>query len=151
MARYSKIYLPLAGDASDAVESPVEAMALAAGGESVLLVEDEEQVRRLTRTILERYGYKVLEASSGAQALEVAASFTGPIHLLLTDVVMPGASGSDLAREIAKARPGIHVLYMSGYTDSSVIKNLILSPGTPFLQKPFTSDGLYRKIREILG
>ena len=146
-----KIYLPLAGDAGEAAESPGEAMALAAGGESVLLVEDEEQVRRLTRTILERYGYKVFEASSGAQALEVAAAFTGPIHLLLTDVVMPGGSGSDLAREIAKARPGIHVLYMSGYTDSSVIKNLILSPGTPFLQKPFTSDGLYRKIREILG
>ena len=146
-----KIYLPAIVDATEAVEQPSEIIAPTAGGEIVLLVEDEEQVRRLTRTILEKYGYKVIEASGAAAALEAAAAHHGPIHVLLTDVVMPGGSGSELARELARSRPGVRVLYMSGYTDNSIIKNLILSPGTPFLQKPFTSDGLHRKIRDVLG
>jgi DNA-binding NtrC family response regulator len=114
-------------------------------------VEDEAQLRELARTMLRRFGYHVILAQNPAEALQVSAGFRGRIHLLLTDVVMPGGSGSDLAREITAARPGIPVLYMSGYTDNVILRQGILRAETPFLQKPFTAENLQRKVREVLG
>src|SRR5262249_32449886 len=112
--------------------------------------EDEDQVRSLARTMLARAGYRVIEAPNGADALRLAAEFPGPIHLLLTDVVMPGMNGVDLAMQLTAARPSLRVLYMSGYTDNAIVKQSGLSPDVPFLQKPFTSAGLHTKVREAL-
>jgi CheY-like chemotaxis protein len=121
------------------------------GTETILLVEDELPVRALSRRILEKYGYRVLEAGNGAEALEVARASTGPIHLILTDLVMPDMSGSELASGVLALRPGVRVLYMSGYTDDSVVRNGLLAQGRLFLQKPFTPKTLARKVREALG
>lgn len=146
-----KIYLPAATGQAVPPEHGAGTAIPAGGGETVLLVEDDESVRDLTRTILRRDRYTVLEAASPAEALRLAAAFPGRIHLLLTDVVMAGASGNDLARELVTARPELRVLYMSGYTDNSVVHHGILTADTPFLQKPFTGDHLRRKVREVLG
>jgi len=99
---------------------------------------------------LERYGYTVLEAPDGDTALQLAAKHHGPIHLLLTDVVMPGVSGRQLADQLVRLRPGIKVLYASGYTDDAIIHHGILEPGIAYLQKPFTRDALARTVREVL-
>jgi CheY-like chemotaxis protein len=146
-----KIYLPAASGQAAPLERGAAVAVPAGGGETILLVEDDESVRDLTRTMLHRDRYTVLEAASPAEALRVAAEFPGRIHLLLTDVVMAGASGNDLARELVAARPELRVLYMSGYTDNSVVHHGILTAETPFLQKPFTGDHLRRKVREVLG
>jgi signal transduction histidine kinase/CheY-like chemotaxis protein len=145
-----KIYLPVATDAPE-MPSPrnQEEITVTAGG-TVLLVEDEEQVRRLTRTILTRLGYQVLEATSPGDALNRIAEEAGPIELLLTDIVMPGMSGIDLARRAAAERPGIRVLYMSGYTEGGVVSHGVTAE-TPFIQKPFTAGTLQRRIREVLN
>jgi two-component system, cell cycle sensor histidine kinase and response regulator CckA len=118
------------------------------GTETVLLVEDEEGVRRLSRRLLEAHGYHVLEASGGEEALEFAARYPDPIHLLLTDVVMPGLSGPEVAGQIRALRPLIKVLFMTGYSDSTVTG---LSPDAPLLQKPFTPDALAHRVRETLA
>jgi PAS domain S-box-containing protein len=146
-----KIYLPrVEGEAAipaEMAESPVE---LPHGTETVLLVEDEESVRNLIRTILQEYGYTVLEAYHGGEALRMAIRHEGSIHLLLTDVVMPLMSGRQLAEKLAPLRPETKVIYMSGYTDHTIVHHGILEPGTVFLQKPFTPGTLTRKLREIL-
>jgi CheY-like chemotaxis protein len=121
------------------------------GGATVLVVEDQEAVRRLTKLTLASLGYHVLEAESGARACELAATFSGEIHLLLTDIVMPGINGRELALEILQLRPNLKVLLMSGYAE-----DVILPPGLPeseiaFLPKPFTQDVLAAKVREVLG
>jgi CheY-like chemotaxis protein len=116
----------------------------------VLLVEDEVSVRKLTRSVLEGYGYTVLEAASGTVALEIARDHTRPIHLLLTDVVMPEMGGPDLASRLEALRPGLRVLYMSGYTDDTVFRHGFLETGLVFLQKPFTPEIVARKVREAL-
>ncbi len=139
------------------IEAPAPAAAAAAaagaplprGSETVLLVEDEEMLRQLARAILEGQGYTVLDAPSGAAALEVAGT-AGTIDLLLTDVVMPGMSGPDLARKVRALRPEIHVLLMSGYADDAVVRHGVVEPGTNFLQKPFTAVNLTRRVREVL-
>jgi CheY-like chemotaxis protein len=144
-----KIYLPAV---AEAVEPLAEAAAPAAAApvhETVLLVEDEEQVRTLTRTMLERQGYRVLDAASGAAALELLRQSPG-VDLLLTDVVMAQMRGPELAVEVKALCPGIKVLFMSGYTEIGVLDRGVLSAGAPFLQKPFSSDGLQRKVREVL-
>ena len=120
------------------------------GNETILLVEDEKNLCVLTRNLLEHYGYAVLEAESGAQALAVSRQNAGAIHLLLTDIVMPGIGGRALAQTLSRERPGIRVVYMSGYTGQTVGGQTILSPGAHFLQKPFTREDLARKIREAL-
>jgi CheY-like chemotaxis protein len=119
------------------------------GWETVLLVEDEDAVRALAREVLRRHGYVVLEARHGVDALRTAERHPDPIHLLITDVVMPHLSGRDLAERLAPLRPGMKVLFMSGYTDQAVMHRH-LTPGAAFLQKPFTPEIFARKVRRIL-
>jgi two-component system cell cycle sensor histidine kinase/response regulator CckA len=113
-------------------------------------VEDEEGVRDLAGRILGLKGYKVITASNPTEATQVCERYEGPIQLLLTDVVMPTMSGRQLAEHVAFFRPGLKVLYMSGYTNSAIVPHGILEEGTPFLQKPFTPDSLTRNVREAL-
>ena len=120
------------------------------GTETVLLVEDAAAVRAVTKQVLERQGYKVLEAADGEAALQLAQRHRGPIHLLLTDVVMPRLSGRELAEQFARLRPDTRVLYASGYTDDSVVRHGILESGTAYLQKPFSPESLARKVRDVL-
>jgi PAS domain S-box-containing protein len=145
-----KIYLPRLEAAVQPVETISTGAPLAGGSETILLVEDEEGVRDLAGRILELKGYKVITASNPTVAAQVFERHEGPIHLLLTDVVMPTMSGRQLAEHLALLRPGLKVLYMSGYTDNSIIPHGILKEGTQFLQKPFTPDSLTRKVREVL-
>jgi two-component system, cell cycle sensor histidine kinase and response regulator CckA len=118
--------------------------------ETVLLVEDEQMVRAMVRSILETRGYRVLEAGTGNEALDLAARYEGPVHVLLTDVVMPGMTGRQLADRLAALRPEIRILYISGHTDDEIIRRGVLQQGTGFLAKPFTADALTGKIRELL-
>jgi CheY-like chemotaxis protein len=122
----------------------------ACGNETILVAEDEEAVRTLVRRALERQGYVVLEARGAIEALEVARRHQGQIHLLLTDVVMPDRGGREVADAIRAQRPGIRVLYMSGYTDDAVVKHGIEASTDSFIQKPFTPSHLSRKVRNIL-
>ncbi len=121
-----------------------------AGTETVLVVEDEASVRALAGRILNDQGYRVIAAPDGAQALRIAREHKGEIHLLLTDVVMPGMSGSALASQLKAERPGIKTVFMSGYTDDAIVRHGVLDSDVAFLQKPFTVDGLTRKVREAL-
>jgi CheY-like chemotaxis protein len=146
-----KIYLPATDAEAEAVEVEDEAAGVPAVDETILVVEDEDQVRTLTTMMLERGGYRVLAAANAAEASRLAAAFGEPIHLLLTDIIMPGIPGPDLAREIVAARPGIRVLYMSGYTDQSIVDQGKLSADTAFLRKPFSAATLHRKVREVLA
>jgi two-component system cell cycle sensor histidine kinase/response regulator CckA len=146
-----KVYLPrFAGDA--AVRRPVSGdhTALVAS-ETVLVVEDEAAIRQLTKLILQKSGYTVLLAESPAAAERIVGSHPGPIHLMLTDVVMPGIRGPELAERLIRLRPDLRVLYMSGYTDSAIAHHGMLDAGTEFLQKPFTPLQLTQKIREVLN
>jgi two-component system cell cycle sensor histidine kinase/response regulator CckA len=127
--------------------SPTPSGAPQRGSETILLVEDEGQVRVLARDILSGAGYNVLDAPNAAEAMRVSERHAGPIHLLVSDVVMPNVSGRELARRLAVMRPRMRVLYMSGYTDDAVG---IFDPAIAFLQKPITPDTLLRKIRETL-
>jgi CheY-like chemotaxis protein len=120
------------------------------GSETVLLVEDEESVRELVRETLKSKGYVVMEAADGTNGMKVAESHTGKIDMLITDVVMPGMSGRELAQRITAARQTIKVLFLSGYTEDAIIHEGVLEPGTAFLQKPFTLQALARKVRDVL-
>ena len=122
----------------------------AAGTETILVAEDERLVRVLAQKVLERAGYRVLVGAGGADALALAERHDGPIDLLLTDVVMPEMNGRELARRLTARRPGVRVLYMSGYADEAVAQHGVLDPGTAFLQKPFTPEGLAKKVRGVL-
>jgi PAS domain S-box-containing protein len=145
-----KVYLPRVEGAAEAGERVRVAAPPARGSETVLLVEDEPELRTLAREILGAWGYTVLHSGDPAEALRLAERHEGPIHLLLTDVVMPGMSGRELADRLLSARSDLRVLFMSGYTDSAIVHHGVLDPGTPFLQKPFTPDALIRKVREVL-
>ncbi len=120
------------------------------GTETVLLVEDEDAVRNLTRRVLELHGYRVLSAPSGEAALEVSRLHTGPLHLLLTDVVMPGISGPKLAEILMSERPQLRLIFMSGYAATTLEQKILLDPASAFLQKPFTTELLMRRVREVL-
>jgi CheY-like chemotaxis protein len=124
--------------------------AVPGGVETVLLVEDEESLRNLALGCLQTCGYKVLEAKDGRDALEVASRYRGTIHLLLTDVIMPGISGRELADRLTQVRPELKVLYMSGYTHDLVTQRGILASGSELLQKPFAINALLNKVREML-
>jgi len=148
-----KVYLPrLEEDAAlPRIEFPANVSANPRGSETVLLVEDEKGVRELAREYLHMIGYSVIEAENGHAALELAAMHDGQIHLLMTDVVMPGISGRELSQRVQAVRPDIRVLYMSGYTDQAVVHHGILESDAVLLQKPFTLNALALKLREILG
>ena len=120
------------------------------GSEIILLVEDSEPLRRLAELFLKENGYRILAASDGAEAQQLAAQFADPIHLLLTDVVMPGINGRVLAERLAPSQPAMKVLYMSGYTDSFIAGHGVLEDGVHLLHKPFTEETLMRKVRELL-
>jgi DNA-binding NtrC family response regulator len=120
------------------------------GSETILLVEDEEMVRALIRTILQRKGYRVIEAREGQEALKILDRLRETVALLITDTVMPGMNGLDLAREITRQRPETKVLFMSGYTDHALLDQGLLLTARQFLQKPFTPDVLAGKVREML-
>ena len=144
-----KVYLPRIEEPAEPAAAPTATVELR-GTETVLVVEDAPSVRMVTRQVLERYGYTVLEASNGATALRLAAKHHGRIHLLLTDVVMPGLSGRQLAQQLAQLRPDLKVLYASGYTDNAILHHGILESGIAYLQKPFTPETLGRSVRQVL-
>jgi len=145
-----KIYLPWVEGAVETVEPGVAPARDVRGSETILLVEDDVGIRRLVRQVLAERGYWVLEAIHGKHAIEIGEQHTVPIHLLVTDVVMPGMSGRELAERLKLSRPNMKVLFMSGYTDKAIVHHGELDPGTAFLQKPFTPDALARKVREVL-
>jgi PAS domain S-box-containing protein len=144
-----KVYLPRAREASESVRHAKQSEQMPRGNETILLAEDEQRVRGVTAKVLARLGYKVLEAGDGEEALDVAKEYTGEIHLLLTDIMMPRMSGRELAEKLERDRPAIKVLLSSGYSDDP-ISQITLDASTPFLQKPFTPRSLAIKIREVL-
>jgi PAS domain S-box-containing protein len=145
-----KIYLPRTDKIAENLEVSNGYDDAPAGTETVLLVEDEEIVRDMTHEILRMSGYHVLESSHGSEALAVCEQHRGPIHLMLTDVVMPHMSGRELAERLMPLRPEMRVLYMSGYTDDAIVHHGVLDEGMAFIEKPFTPNALARKVRESL-
>ncbi len=145
-----KVYLPRVDEISDH-RKPRLRQVDSQGTETILLVEDEVSVRLLARTILESNGYKVLEADAGEKVRQICKEHRGPIHLMLTDVVMPGMGGRELAELVATLRPETKILYMSGYTDDAIVHHGVLGPDKAFIQKPFTPSGLTTKVRQVLG
>jgi PAS domain S-box-containing protein len=145
-----KIYFPRAPDVAPAPRAVTGMAAKVQGTETILLVEDESQVRALARTVLVKAGFQVLEATNGEDALMLCERFAGKIHLVLTDVVMPKMGGRELVERLQVLRPETKVLYMSGYTDDTVVHHGVLDEGVAFLQKPITPDVLTSKIRDVL-
>ncbi len=146
-----KIYLPRVDEKAERAQARAQASPELGGTETILLVEDEEGVRALTRQLLQRHGYTVLEAEHGQDALLLCERYSGPIHLLLSDVVLAAQmSGRELVQRLSPLRPEMKVLYMSGYSDEAIVHHGVLAPGTAFLQKPFTTESLMRKLREVL-
>ena len=144
-----KVYLPRVDETIDQAATAATPT-LARGSETILLVEDDDEVRALARETLDGHGYTVIPASAPAEALQLAGSHSGPIHLLLTDVVLPQLSGRGLAERLAPEHRDLRVLYMSGYTDDAIVRHGMLEEGTAFLQKPFTPYTLLSKVREVL-
>ncbi|MCI0349772.1 MAG: ATP-binding protein [Acidobacteriales bacterium] len=144
-----RIYLPRVQQVSIAGVD-VRPRTVLKGNETILLVEDDDELRELTRKILKINGYDVLAAGRDSEAEQICLNYKGEIHLMLTDVIMPGTPGPDLAMKLSKLRPAMKVLYMSGYTDNAMAKLGTLEPGTAFLQKPFSPAGLAQKVRQVL-
>jgi PAS domain S-box-containing protein len=147
-----KVYLPRVNYIGEpvSVQPPAAPPKAEYGHETVMLVEDEAKLRGLARQSLEGQGYTVIEAGDGAEALQLAQAHRGPIHLLLTDVIMPGMNGRELAGELLPRRPEMRVLYMSGYTENAIGHNGMLDEGINLLQKPFTLAAMKAKVREVL-
>src|SRR5260370_18208817 len=145
------IYFPRVDEPSQSHGATPISHAAAGGSETILLVEDEDSVRQLVRETLESRGYRVLEAANGDAALALAAGHSDPIHLIITDVVMPGLSGHELVQQLLPARPTIKVLYLSGYPQDAFATPSPSEPPNSLLQYPSTLQNLSRKVREILG
>ncbi len=145
-----KVFFPRVSDAAEVRPSQRPPPDSGRGNETILLVEDDDQVRVLTRGILRRNGYVVLDASNGGEALLIGEQHGAKIHLLLTDVVLPRMSGRQLAERLAAVRPEMKVLFMSGYTDDAILQHGILDSGVAYLQKPLTPTSLTQKVREVL-
>ena len=143
------IYLPRVAEAARD-DRPARAVTPARGTETILVVEDEQALRKAIKRILESAGYTVLAAANGGEALLLLEHHEGPVYLMLTDLVMPGLSGRELAQRLARMRPDVKVLYMSGYSDDTVVPHGVLDEGTHFVGKPFTIEELTRKVREVL-
>jgi PAS domain S-box-containing protein len=146
-----EIYLPFQEDLAMEKETGGETDSLSGGAETILLVEDNEQVRDLTHDVLTELGYGVLVAKSAAEALRILDSNGAPVHLLLTDVIMPGMNGKELFTRAAEKRPNLRVLYMSGYTDNVIAHQGVLNEGVHFIQKPFTLNALLLSVKEALA
>jgi PAS domain S-box-containing protein len=144
-----KVYFPRADAAEKVAETPAPVLLKSAGSQTVLVVEDEHAVRDLAQRLLQRLGYTVLIAADAAEACRVFDEHP-TIDLLLTDVVMPGASGPELTRQLIEQRPALKVIYMSGYTEDAIVQHGVLKPGIAFLNKPFTSQTLGEKVRQVL-
>jgi CheY-like chemotaxis protein len=144
-----KIYLPRVDEPLTELKEEVS-KEVRRGNETVLIVEDEETVRKLAMRMLKGLGYRILEAPEGGRALLLCEEFKDPIHLILADVVMPGMGGRKLVDRLKEIHPEMKVLYMSGYTDNAIVHHGILEEGINFIHKPFTLHGLARKVREAL-
>ena len=145
-----KVYLPAANEPATLHHPEILSGDVLGGSETILLAEDEEGVRHIARRALETYGYVILEAGNGCEALQVGQDFDGPIHLLVTDTIMPQMGGYELAQRLSRLRPDMKVLFTSGYTDDAIVRHGVLHSGTPFLQKPFTPQVLAAKVQGIL-
>jgi PAS domain S-box-containing protein len=145
-----KVYLPSVAEAVPAVQSIVEPEPARSAGQTILLVEDEKAVRAMTALALRSKGYTLLEAANGEEAVLLGEQHTGPIHLLMSDVVMPRMGGRQLAERLTSQHPEMRVLFVSGYTDDAVVRHGVLRAEVAFLQKPFTMDALHRKVQKIL-
>ncbi|MFN2566711.1 MAG: ATP-binding protein [Gemmatimonadaceae bacterium] len=146
-----RIYMPHATSRESLPTVSPRAHVAAAGQETILLVDDEESLRVAARRMLQRAGFTVLQASDGADALRVLAEHTGPVHALVTDVVMPGVGGPELARRLREVRPDLPTLFISGYTEEGVRTQGVLQPDAAYLEKPFSPEDLVRKVREVLA
>jgi two-component system cell cycle sensor histidine kinase/response regulator CckA len=144
------VYLPRTEGPNEAAESPTLPRGPGAGTETILLAEDEDSVRKLIKHLLTARGYKVLEAVNGSEALRVFEQHAGSVHLLLTDMIMPGVSGRELAQRVLERNPDVKVIYMSGYTDDMLLSAGALGPGMLFLRKPLKPEVLASRIREVL-
>jgi two-component system cell cycle sensor histidine kinase/response regulator CckA len=145
-----QIYLPRVEGAAEVLEMPRVLPRSFKGVETVLVVEDDDAVRRMTREILMVKGYKVLDARSGADALYLMEGHKDTIDLVLTDVSMPGMKGHELGQRLVELHSGVRLLYMSAYTEDAILDNGVLCPGMAFIEKPFSADELARKVREVL-
>ena len=145
-----KVYLPVADQAVKQTPARAPKPSEAKGSETILLAEDDQQVRDLAAIALERFGYNVLAAANGREALAILESLEGPLHLLFTDVIMPDMNGKELFEQISRLRPEARVLFMSGYTDDVIAHHGVIDAGIPFIGKPFNLKALAEKIREVL-
>jgi CheY-like chemotaxis protein len=145
-----KVYLPVVEEKAPANQLTEAKPEVKGGDETILVVEDEEVIRELAREVLGQKGYHILTARHGADALVVSEQHKGPIHLLLTDVIMPGMSGKDLAEQLLALRSNLKATYMSGYADAAIFQNGRVPESASYLQKPFTPDSLLRKVRGVL-
>jgi CheY-like chemotaxis protein len=143
------VYLPIADGVPSELAAKVEPATLE-GTETILLVEDQDEVRKVAMEILRRFGYHVIEARNAGDALLSVERHPRTIHLLLTDVVMPQISGRELAERLLQVRPDMRVLYMSGYTENAIVHHGILDSGIHYLQKPIVPEQLGRRVREVL-
>ena len=144
------VYLPWIEAAAPAGSSRTPVVEALGGGETVLLVEDQPAVRSFLREVLKEYGYRVIEASGGEEAIAFAGRYEGHIHLLLTDIVLTGMNGRIVSEQLQASRPDLKILFMSGYPADVISQRGVLDPGAAFLKKPFDPDDLAAKVRQLL-